>query len=162
MTEASLSAAQVRDAIHKAFDAVVSPQRPDDMLLAPYRSSIDATEMAAEFLGRSWKEIPVKELFRHREMLPTMSAAAYRAYLPGYLVACVNEDPAASKYIGDLWEYTVLSLKAWPGQEPTSASRVTERLSLMNSEQREAIRLVLRFIAERSQRAEVQSLLNEW
>jgi hypothetical protein len=39
---------------------------------------------------------------------------------------------------------------------------VTERLSLMNSEQREAIRLVLRFIAERSQRAEVQSLLNEW
>lgn len=158
----SLTATDLREAIHEAFDSAALPEHVDDLLLEPYRSSIDATEMAADFAGRSWAAIPIQELFSHRQMLSTMSAVAYRAYIAAYLLACVNEDPSASRYVGDIWEYTVLSLKAWRGQEPTSAALVKERLSLLNAPQRDAIRSVLRSIAASSQRDEVRTLLAEW
>lgn len=93
----SLTATDLREAIHEAFDSAALPEHVDDLLLEPYRSSIDATEMAADFAGRSWAAIPIQELFSHRQMLSTMSAVAYRAYIAAYLLACVNEDPSASR-----------------------------------------------------------------
>jgi len=163
MTDNTKGAAEIGREIRQAFPNVPAPTSVLEMLLPPYQNSIDATEMAAQFVGRVWHEIPSIELFRHREMLSTMSAAAYRALLPAYLLACVDETPASQRNVGDMWEYTYASLKAWQDDgDADGAALAAQRLELLDERQRDAVRSVLRYIAARTARRDVQTLLDEW
>lgn len=153
---------ELRDAIHAAFDDITAPSQVEGMLFERYKSSEDAYEMAAEFAGKRWSEIPIARLFYHREMLATLSAAAYRAYLPAYLAACLESEDPFDKYGADIRSYLVSTLKAWPHQQPGDAVLVSERLSLLDSDQRAAVKMVLHYLEERWRMKDATEILRDW
>jgi hypothetical protein len=152
----------LRQEIHDAFDGVAIPTQIDDMLLSRYSTSEDAYEMAATFVGRPWAALSISELFRHREMLATLSATAYRAYVAAYLMACLESDDWSDHYGADLRGYLVSGLKVWPHQNPSIAPSTQERLSLLDPRQRAAIGSVLRYLEERWRMRDAAELLREW
>jgi hypothetical protein len=152
----------LRAQVHRAFDHVPIPTRIEDMLLPRYRNGEDAYEMAAAFAGRPWAEIPIRELFYHREMLATLSAVAYRAYLPAYLIASMASEDWFDKYNADIHFYLVMGLKVWPHQIEEYASDTPERLSLLDPAQRAAVASILRYLETRWRMKEAGEVLREW
>jgi hypothetical protein len=153
---------ELRAQIHRAFDAVPIPTCIEDMRMPRYTGD-DSYEMAAALVGKHWSTIPIKELFYHREMLGTLSAAAYRAYLPAYLEACLASEDPYDKYGADLRGYLLSTLKHWPHQRGEHrAAEVRERLSLLDASQRAAVASLLRYLETRWQSEEATEVLREW
>lgn len=153
---------ELRAQIHRAFDAVPIPTRIQDMRLPRYIGD-DSYEMVADFVGKHWRTIPIQKLFYHREMLGTLSAAAYRAYLPAYLEACLATEDPFDKYGADIRGYLLSTLKHWPHQRGEHrAAETCERLSLLDASQRAAVASLLRYLETRWQSAEAAEVLRDW
>jgi hypothetical protein len=148
--------------IHEAFDGVVIPSQVDAMLQEPYKASDDAYEMAQAFVGKRWDQLPLDELFRHREMLATLTADAFRAYVGGYLLASVETEDWLDKHGADIRSYLVSSLKAWPHQDPRTITATAARLSLLDGPQRAAIEAVLRYFESRWRMKDAGEVLRDW
>lgn len=153
---------ELRAQIHRAFDAVPIPTRIQDMRLPRYIGD-DSYEMAADFVGKHWSTIPIQKLFYHREMLGTLSAAAYRAYLPAYLEACLATEDPFDKYGADLRGYLLYTLKHWPHQRSEHrAAETRERLSLLDAPQRAAVASLLRYLETRWRSEDAIEVLHDW
>lgn len=153
---------ELRAQIHRAFDAVPIPTRIEDMRMSRYTGE-DSYEMAAALVGKHWSTIPIEALFSHREMLGTLSAAAYRAYLPAYLVACLAAEDPYDKHGADLRGYLLSTLKHWPHQRGEHrAAELRERLSLLDASQRAVVASLLRYLETRWQMEEATEVLREW
>jgi hypothetical protein len=155
-----MSAAE--DALRARIAAAFSGEPPaplvERMLLAAYRSSDDAFEMAQAFAGRRWTDLSVEELFYHREMVVTLSAEAYRAILPAYLTAALIDD---RRHGGDLREFLVFGL-APLSSEPLDVDSTRERLSGLAPVQRDAVRAVLTYLVDHRGMTEAADVLREW
>lgn len=153
---------KLRAQIHRAFERVPVPARVENMRLPRYTGD-DSYEMAKAFAGRSWRDIPLQELFYHRESLATLSAIAYRAYLPAYLEACLATDDPFDKYGADLRSYLLSTLKHWPHQKGEHrAAELQERLSLLDADQRAAVADVLRYLESKWDSLEASEILRDW
>lgn len=153
---------EVRAQIHRAFDAVPIPTRIQDMRLPRYTGD-DSYEMVADFAGKHWSTIPIQRLFYHRESLGTLSAAAYRAYLPAYLEACLASDDPFDRYGADIRGYLLSTLKHWPYQRGEHrAAEARERLSLLDAPQREAVASLLRYLEAKWQLENAIEVLRDW
>ncbi len=106
-----------------------------------YQSSLDADEMVAEFANRPWTEISRRTLFVHRDTIILLTAEAFLAYLPAYLMACL--EPRDS-YRGDLWGCTIGSLVEDPSR---TIDDTRERTRLLDDEQRLVVAGVIGYIA---------------
>lgn len=162
MHVAALDKEQVRAELRAAFAAVEPPTVVPDMLYERYRTSEDAWEMAAAFAGRRWADLPVRELFHHREMLNTLSPPAYRAHLPAYLDAAVASDEAADTYGPDIREHLLSTLKVWPHQSAYVAAATPERLAALDDQQRAAVEHVLRYLVGRWESKDAAEILVGW
>jgi hypothetical protein len=132
------------------------------MLMERYRSSEDPYMMAAEFVGKPWHTIPIDRLFFHRESLGMLSAAAFQALLPAYLIASLASDSVDDKYGADIRGYTLSTLKAWPHHNEEHRGLVVERLSLLTAEQRAAVASVLRLLESEWQMKDAADVLADW
>lgn len=146
---------EILDKIEMYFGAVPGPN-PDEVLAERYRESEDAGLMLADFCGKHWRDLPASMLFRHREMLPALSAVGYRGYIAAYLRASVLDGP----YDADLREYTLFSLI------PIDSHRVDERevrqrLSLLNRDQRDTIEAYVRYLSDERQMSQARRVLDE-
>ncbi len=127
--------------IEKAFGNEPAPQ-PGDVLAARYRASIDAEEMLLAFRGKHWTQLSTESLFYHREMIRTLSAIGYRAYIAAFMRASLED----GQYASDLRGYTVASFQPLEdGPERHDESR--EQLSLLTENQRATIAEYLRHLA---------------
>ncbi len=106
------------------------------MLAEPYRGNDDAHEMAVAFLGKPWTTVAVQELFRHREMLFTLTPAAYVAYLPAYLIACLSTEDPLDTYGADLREYLLDTLIIAEGASQERSTTTEARLAALTAAQR--------------------------
>lgn len=147
----------LRDRIAAAF-AGVTPPPADRMLLDAFAGSHDAEEMAAAFRGRSWTDLSIDELFRHREMVVALGPAAYRAYLPAYLTATLTDDARRGP---DLREYLLFGLRPL-SDEGFDVATTRERLSLLDRAQRDAVAAVLRYLVDERHVEEAVDVLREW
>jgi hypothetical protein len=127
-----------------------------------WRGNEEAYELAAEFVGKPWQEIPMRRLMYHREFLHCMSAAGYRAVLPAFLVGSVTDYPNAENMRGDIGGYMLTTLKAWPYQSEPSRALTPERLSGLDPAQRAVVANVLRYLAESWQSKEAAEILRDW
>lgn len=139
----------LRANIDGAFGAVPVPTNMTEMLAAPYRTSDDAYELATALFGRAWVDVPVRELFRHREMLFALAPAAYCAYLPAYLVACLTADDPLDEHGADLREYLIDSLIAAPDASADRQATTAARLAALDAAQRAAATAVVRYLESR-------------
>jgi hypothetical protein len=122
------------------------------MLLARYRPSDDAIEMAMEFAGQGWRTISRYRLFYHREMLFALTAEAFRVYLPAYLLACLEP---SDRYLGDLLGYTINVL----GGE---TAELIERTRMLDDTQRRVTTDVISYIALWSGSEDAWKALETW
>lgn len=131
-----LETLQLAAAIGAAFGGTKAPTK--EQLLHPrYASSEDALELREAFAGRSWLELDPAVLFRHREMLVALGGEAFRAFIPAYLVAALADEERTA---GDFRHYLVTSLG--------SLGDSGERLSRLDTRQRDIIARVLRYLAD--------------
>lgn len=149
---------ELRERIEEAFPAVAT-LRASEMLLEPYRTSADAIAMAVDFAGKSWREVSMRELDRHRELYWALSGAAYRAYLPAILSACLAEDASIA---GEIGGHLLDGLKQWPRMSAARVAGTSERLGALDGEQREVVREVLVYLCERWQMARASEVLETW
>jgi hypothetical protein len=124
---------QLRKTIEEAFDSVEVP-RFEDLLAPRFRNSIDPLELAAAFREKQWRDLPAREVFRHRESLSTLSPVGYRSYIAPYLLGSLEGEDAA-----DLVEYALFSLRPATDAQ-ADADEVMDRLAAFDTAQREAIR----------------------
>jgi hypothetical protein len=137
----------LRDEIGNAFaKAKVTVNRPAELLAAPYHTNEDAYELATALNGKAWRDVPVLDLFRHRQMLFALTPEAYRAYLPAYLMAAIEAD---DKYGADIREYLLFSLTPGPAASPDLTSSTTARLAALDRAQRAAAWKVVAYLKER-------------
>jgi hypothetical protein len=105
--------------------------------------------MAIAFLGKSWTTIAIQELFRHREMLFTLTPAAYVAYLPAYLIACLSTEDPLDTYGADLREYLLDTLVIAEGASQERSTTTKARLAALTAAQRTAVTEVVKHLVLR-------------
>jgi len=152
----------VRGQIRGAFGEVPAAPEAKGMLLPRYASSEDAEEMAAAFAGRRWTDLAIEELFYHREMLGTLNASAYQAYVAAYLEACLATDDPYDKYGADLRHYLLSTLMAWPYQREPAPAETRERLSSLTQPQRDAVAALLRYLVTYWESQDAAQVLASW
>jgi hypothetical protein len=140
---------ELRAKIEHAFQGVQSPLAIREMLAAPYEHSEDALELAAAFHGHAWSEVPIRDLFRHREMLFALTPVAFRAYLPAYLVASLAAENSLDEYGADFREYLLDSLTADPEASADRVATTRARLATLSPVQRDVVVTVVRYLADR-------------
>jgi len=140
---------ELREDIKHAFQGVQPPHAIGEMLAAPYEASEDALELAAAFHGHAWSDVPIRDLFRHREMLFALSPVAFRAYLPAYLVASLAAESSLDEYGADFREYLLDSLAAEPGASADRVATTRARLATLSPVQRDVVVAVVRYLADR-------------
>jgi hypothetical protein len=128
--------------IERAFADVVYPG--DDHLV--YDASgyhLEAAEIATAFRGRHWRDVPLATLKRESSGLFFMTPAAYRFYLPAYLIAAIRAYDETDTLPGSV----VFSLTAAPAEDPGRAESFRARVADLTPSQRDAIRSFLEFLA---------------
>lgn len=137
--EAAL-AAQIQD----AFGQVSAPRR-EEMLHSEYAGNEDAGALVMAFLGKHWAEVPLLDLFWHRESLFMLSPVGYRAYLPAYLSAALAK---GEPHNPDVCGYMLYSLRPSRGYSKLRKDTTRERLALLDARQRAAVLAIVRYLAD--------------
>jgi hypothetical protein len=153
-----ISKKEMLEAKIKAAFNKVTPPDANELLQPAYANNEDACELRSAFADRRWTELPIRELFRHREMLLALSGAGYQAYVPAYLLAALTDD---EQYGADLRHYLLYGLR--PLSDGEMHVRTTrERLSRLDTDQRAAIAEVLQYLGETWCIKEAAEILSEW
>lgn len=142
--------------IESAFGQEPVP-RPDDVLATDYQASIDAEEMLLAFRGKHWTQLSTESLFYHREMIRTLSATGYRAYIAAFMRASLED----GRYAPDLRGYTVSSFQPLE-DTPKRHDESREQLSLLTTAQRSTIAEYLRHLADEYNVEEAARILEDW
>lgn len=144
-----LDVASLRADIDRAFCTPILDAAVADMLAEPYRKSDDAHELAVVLSGHRWADVPVRDLFRHREMLFALSPAAFRTYLPAYLVACLVSVDPFDEYAADLREYLIDSLTVSADATVDRQATTRARIAALDTDQRAIAASVVRYLETR-------------
>ena len=146
----------IAEQIESAFgDESVPP--PDEVLASRYRTSIDAEEMLLAFRGKHWTQLATESLFYHREMIGTLSAIGYRAYIAAFMRASLED----GRYALDLRGYTVSTFQPLE-DTPEHIDENRERLSLLTERQRATVAGYLRYLADECYLEEAGQILQHW
>jgi len=147
---------------NRAFDNVEIPTRGEQMRLPKYTGD-DSYEMVAALVRQKWDAVPIEVLVYQRESLATLSPPGFHAYLPAYLVACLASDDPFDKHGADIRGYLLFALGSWPHQsDPDRPAATRERLSLLDSKQRDVVANVLRYLESRWNMKDAGELLRNW
>jgi hypothetical protein len=130
---------------------------PDEVLAPRYRTSVDAEEMLLALRGKHWTHLATESLFYHREMVGTLSATGYRAYIAAFMRASLED----GSYGPDLRGYTVSSFGPLE-DTPEYIEESRERLSLLSANQRETIAEYLRYLAGAQGDQAAAEMLRAW
>jgi hypothetical protein len=83
--------AELRAAIESAFAAVPQPS-PDALVSGDVGYDPEYRDVAESFEGKHWRELSPAFVREHRDALPLLSPAAFRFFLPAYLLACIEAE----------------------------------------------------------------------
>ncbi len=130
--------------IRIAFAEVMRPVT----LACKCRLEIEA--MDRELGAKLWTELSADELMRHRHALGLLGGAAFRYYLPAYLLGSLDE--TRPSFRPELREATLAALSPYlrsHGPHPIDGSRFEERTAALDLLQRGVIRRYIRYVRTR-------------
>jgi hypothetical protein len=81
---------QLRLDIVQAFAQTPYPG-DDALVLGDASYDPEYREVAAAFRRKQWRQLSPAFVHQHRDVLPLLSPAAFRYFLPAYLLACSDE-----------------------------------------------------------------------
>ncbi|HSK02963.1 MAG TPA: DUF6714 family protein [Kofleriaceae bacterium] len=134
--------------IRIAFAEVMRPVS----LARDRRLEIEA--MDRDLGAKVWTELSADELMRHRRALALLDGAAFRYYLPAYLLASLDETRPSFRQ--ELREATLIALSPYQrshGPHPIDGSLFEERTAALDLLQRGVIRRYIRYVRTRVTRA---------
>jgi hypothetical protein len=103
---------------------------PQGQLVWPFEGDLERDEYEADLRGLHWRDVPVKTVVRHCDILAYLRPEACRYYLPSYMVATLD-DPGSN---AGLFYFHVTS------------PAFRDALPLYTKEQVAAIRAVLEYL----------------
>jgi hypothetical protein len=130
----------IRD-IGAAFADVAYPG--DDQLV--YDNSgrhLECTQVREVFRGRSWRDLDLETLRRNASALFFFTPAAYRYYLPAFLIAAVRDFERA-----DVIPDTIVCTLKKPKDSGEDAMLFQQRIEGLSEPQRNAVRSFLSHLA---------------
>jgi uncharacterized protein DUF6714 len=141
--------AAVKASIHEAF---ASTPRPLDGDLVPTDPGEDSEcdEIAANFQGKTWREVSTETIQRHTDSLPLLTPSAFRYFLPAYMLASLGPASAGFHPV-DVMNFVLFGLV--PPESNEDPKYFMARARQFNLEERQAIASYLKLVAER-QKAE--------
>lgn len=143
MPSQDLTAEIVRGAIEQAFADVPYPG-DDHIVTRGEFMDLERDDVERAFKGKHWREVlayPVEFLRYHNSALSFFTPEGYHFYLPAYLIATA-ENYAQVDVVSDA---VVFSLKS-DGRTPESLAFYQERMKMLTSAQRKAIKSFLEFL----------------
>jgi hypothetical protein len=129
--------------IERAFAAV--PYPGDEHICQGTAAQFEGSEeanIAAVFRGRHWRDVPLEGLARYSATLTFLTPAAFRFYLPAYLLAVIrlsSEEAARVPVAGDMEGWLIGSLQP-ATHNPVLWDYQHQRLDLLTPKQRGAVR----------------------
>lgn len=147
---------QLRARITDAFDDV--PHPGDDALVTGDVSyDPEYREVARAFSGKTWHLLSRAFVRAHADALPLLTAAAFRHFLPAYLLACLETGPDL-----DTTPLNVLSSLTPPDDSDSAArSRFSQRVAAFSEQESRAIRTYLE-AAETEDASNTERALAYW
>jgi hypothetical protein len=133
----------LRKTIIAAFSA--SPYPGDEQICADQSANDpECQEIAAAFRGKHWKDVSVEMVREHADALPLLTPAAFRYFLPAYMVAS-----AEAYYDVDVASESVLSNLTPPAvRDGWQWDFFLERARQFDRAQRNAINSFLRVLRQ--------------
>jgi hypothetical protein len=126
---------EVEAAIRAAFAGVERPAALAD------RPSSDVDDLAREVQVRAWSELSMPQLMRHRLALGLLSGAAFRFFLPAYLVAALGGEVD----LRDAALHALAPSSRPQGPTPADEAAFRQRTGALDEAQRDAIRRWVRW-----------------
>ena len=116
--------------------------QPGELVPATPWRDLEREDLQADFAGRHWNSLDAAFLRRHADSLPLLSAAAFRFYLPAYLLAAVRIPEQV-----DLVPFAVVRGLTEPASDSPQRSWFHERVDPLTAPQRRAIRHALEYLS---------------
>lgn len=134
---------QREELIRKIEEAFADSQYPGDDRLVYDRSGrhFECEEIAKDFRGKDWREIPLETLRYHSDSLFFFTSKAYKFYLPAYLMASIRSYREA-----DIISSNVVYSLTYPEETGTKMELFIDRTNCFSSTQKLAIRSFLEFL----------------
>ena len=134
---------QREELIRKIEEAFSDSQYPGDDRLVYDNSGrhFECAEIAKDFRGKDWREIPLETLRYHSDSLFFFTPKAYHFYLPAYLMASILSYREA-----DIISSNVVYSLTYHEEKGTKMDRFIERTNCFSSTQQLAIRSFLEFL----------------
>jgi hypothetical protein len=120
------SAAEVRARIQHAFAAEAAPAAGDITL---HRPCDECEGFTAALAGKHWTAVTPALVGRVKDSLPLLTRAAFRHYLPAFMVGALDDRAA----IDTMWDSLIFGLK------PRRAGDFEARVAGFSKEQTDAI-----------------------
>jgi hypothetical protein len=137
-SKARILAAQIEE----AFQGIPYPG-DNDLVTQGEGCDPERSEIASAFAGKLWRDLSLPFLRYHHESLFFFSPAAYRFFLPAYLLACVLSYEKA----GNITNSVVFSLTL-PNGFGAKRDRFLERMNGLSASQKRTITNFLYFFLE--------------
>jgi hypothetical protein len=141
MTSLSERARVTKRQIQNAFAEILYPG--DENLVAS-DDDPEGSEIAAAFAGRDWKEITTEQLRAHGYALPLFTPAAFRYYLPAYMIGCTD----AYYDVGAALDGVIFNLTPPPQRSGWEWDHFWTRAQQFDNNQRDAIRSFLELMQQ--------------
>jgi hypothetical protein len=146
MSTAEEEAGLLARKIERTFATVPYPG-DSDLVYDNSGDHLECSEVAEAFRGRNWKDLDLDFLRYHAQSIFFLSPAAYRFYLPAYLLVSLRSFAEADTIPGTI----IGSLTAPKGQNPEDMDFFLRTVRMFEPEQREAITAFLEFMANTHQ-----------
>jgi hypothetical protein len=141
---------KLEDALASAFPPVTIDRAMIEEATANWDVYEDYSDLVA-FVGKTWRDLPAKLLYKHSALLLWAGDAFWRACLPGYLWYLLHE----RTLFNDLpWQVASALMRK---DDPESQPKFDRRIAGLSRQQRAAIRDVVILLATVSPLEETMS-----
>jgi hypothetical protein len=129
-----MSEMTTRELIEAAFADV---PYPGDDNIADHQDCLECDDVRAFFCSKSWRDLKFPEL---RDFpLPLLTPAAFHYFLPGYMLACLDDWTMA-----DTIPYGIITIGSYHDEAWNVKDEARENQKIFTAKQREAIAAWLR------------------
>lgn len=118
----------------------------DDNIVTDGGHDPECREIEDGFKGKAWASISPRTVLQYKDALPLLTPAAFRYYLPAYLIACLE----APEEIDVAWDNVIFNLTP-PKQQERLQREFRARTEEFTVHQVEALVAFLEFVNEREQ-----------
>lgn len=139
--------ATVKASICEAY-ASTPPPSEGDFVPTSLGEDPECDQIAADFQGKTWREVSQDTIQCHADSLPLFTPSAFRYFLPAYMLASL-EPPSAGFHPAEVMKFVLFRLV--PPEAHEDPEYFMARARQFSPKERQAITSYLKLVAEREE-----------